>query len=480
MDDFEWLPEDPRWNSTLTAPVANVSSGQNRTETFTNVAVGQRMAHVQCRALDGLNVQHDVQWFTATNATLNTSNATNATGNASGNATGNGSGGVRVTLVSPSSSAPTRFNVSFVHNATGNGTCTVFFDGSLRDARVTPPLTLSSYEYTLTVGTHAVLVACNGAGWWANASRTVQITAPLGNGSQGNASNASGATLTILGGANLSEGAPFTVVGEGFVPDDDVNIYLTGRSSTISASAPTDEDGTFVYTYLGALAGTYALTARSVSNNRVLAAISVTVLAAAASPHDEPEPGDPEPQITVIGSSKGDLEKDESDLAGQQLQSQPQDELPSPEPEQTRLPDELEQGQTDGGGLGWWWALILAFVILGGLVGFLVYTGALDMGSWDGFQDSVRSMMEGDLSRKQVKEVGKVSLSRANEGSSASLAQGTGPSRPQSTPTLSTFISAERRKGFDDLTIRNALIGRGWDKAAVDRTFDELYAQRPR
>jgi len=37
------------------------------------------------------------------------------------------------------------------------------------------------------------------------------------------------------------------------------------------------------------------------------------------------------------------------------------------------------------------------------------------------------------------------------------------------------FIERERWKGFDDMTIRDALINNGWEQTIVDRVFDDIY-----
>lgn len=56
------------------------------------------------------------------------------------------------------------------------------------------------------------------------------------------------------------------------------------------------------------------------------------------------------------------------------------------------------------------------------------------------------------------------------------------PAIPQQNPQViaqvQSFVLDERAKGYDDLTIRSALLAKGWDRATVDATFDALYKRK--
>jgi hypothetical protein len=93
-------------------------------------------------------------------------------------------------------------------------------------------------------------------------------------------------------------------------------------------------------------------------------------------------------------------------------------------------------------------APLLLLVLVGGLVGFLIYNHSLDVSSGDAFMQSLQQLFSGGPPQSAV-----------------SKEQGT---------SIRSFIDGERAKGFDDLTIRNALIARGWHAHDIDHVFDAV------
>jgi len=124
----------------------------------------------------------------------------------------------------------------------------------------------------------------------------------------------------------------------------------------------------------------------------------------------------------------------------------------------------------------WWlWLLPLLVVLLlvGGTAGYLVHEGKLDFTSWDDFRSSVQELVNGPPGKKSATAV----LPSATVGATARSPFARQPT-PQERATVRTFIAKERQGGIDDLAIRGALLGKGWDKHMVDTVFDELYRER--
>jgi hypothetical protein len=84
-----------------------------------------------------------------------------------------------------------------------------------------------------------------------------------------------------------------------------------------------------------------------------------------------------------------------------------------------------------------------------GTLGFMIYTGQLD-----------------------VEQYGIQLPEWAHQHKAAPAAPPLGAAEAQS---VKAFITRERAKGFDDLTIRGALVQKGWSKEQVDHVFDDVY-----
>lgn len=140
-------------------------------------------------------------------------------------------------------------------------------------------------------------------------------------------------------------------------------------------------------------------------------------------------------------------------------------------PSNTQENPSFEQPAEVEGGFSLWWLLIpllLVILIAGGVVGYVAYEGYLDLESVDGFTHGFK------------KAFGMESASRSSASSSMSL----GPSLNSSTSSsisssanqqLVNYIMKKRSEGYDDLTIRNALLKNNWPESEVDKTFDSLY-----
>lgn len=122
-------------------------------------------------------------------------------------------------------------------------------------------------------------------------------------------------------------------------------------------------------------------------------------------------------------------------------------------------PPAIEQPAEVEGGFNWMWLLIpllLAILITGGVLGYVAYEGCLDLESFDGFTNGLKRAFGAESS----------SVASSNSGTSFSS-----PANPQ----LVNYIMKKRSEGYDDLTIRNALLKNNWPEPEIDNTFDSLY-----
>ena len=402
IDDYDWTLGDPRWKDPAFTKEATVPPDTVRNETFANVVSGDHVIAVYCADDSGGDAQEAFRGFTVT------SGPTNASVNAT------------VTITAPPSATGTDINVTFRHNATSQGLCDIRIDGSLIVTVIAPVSATTTYRTAVSLGSHALVVACSGQGWLANATKTFRA--------RQNATNETFyyPVLALAGGGTaVKEYAPFTVLGSGFPPGI-ASLTLTGNGATEEGEV--ESDGAFSIDYDGLPAGSYRLTARSGDSLAVLLlAINATVVVPPVEPPEEPDIVPDEPPV-----------------------EQPEEKepvYPAPEPF-------IEQPS----GSRWWlWLLPLIVILLlvGGTAAYLAHEGMLDLTSWDGFTRSVAGLTHGRRSAL--------------------------PARPPTTDerrTLVSFITKERHDGADDLAIRSALIAKGWGKAIVDAVFDELYRKK--
>jgi len=107
--------------------------------------------------------------------------------------------------------------------------------------------------------------------------------------------------------------------------------------------------------------------------------------------------------------------------------------------------------QSPAAGFPWLLVLLGAFVtVLLGTAGFLVAEGKLDVHDLTG---SLQALLHPEAK------------------------QGAASATPEQFEELEAFIFGQRSHGFDDLTIRNALIQKGWSEPEVDKIFGQLYEE---
>jgi hypothetical protein len=248
------------------------------------------------------------------------------------------------------------------------------------------------------------------------------------------------ASLHLLS-ENITQGTPFIVYGEQFFANESITLLLIGGGTTVTNTARTNADGEFSYAYLLAEAGSYTVTARS---GTAVASIPVNI--------QEGNPSDVEPGA-VIDVKDAQVPEQGSAQAvtpiEAPLETTPQVAEPVSEP--VLAPVDLPPERS----WRWLWVLCSFFAVVGLTIGYFIYNGAIDISDPDACKESIRALLSGGLRRSATRKV-------SSPDHAADRA-------------LKSFIFSERAKGFDDLTIRSALIARGWEKGAVDRIFDEIY-----
>jgi hypothetical protein len=438
-----------------------------------------------------------------------------------------------ITIIYPTATAKTNFNLTYQHNGPTSATCMVSVNGTfiVDKTRTVAPSTPQLELMTRPEGTYLLGVNCSTSAWNASTTFKVNVTNaapsgglsvtnpvyrggkviisgtfggyqevkfsikdPAGNitrlseisGSNGfakveytfttrlgnytvNATDEEGKTLngtfsvlariaTIKLGHNLTNitsGAAFTVHGWQFVPNDAVTVKISGTS--LSEKRFTDSNGEFDFYYADPLAPkVYTISAQSVADPLLTASTTLTVFADTSppivqtpTPVTNPTPGTPLPVITppVNGGTTVPKNNDPGTSEPEDPLS-PREESPEPIPASSSMP--------------WKWILIplLFLLVIGGILGYLVHNGTLDISSFGAMQTSLKDLFDGNLTEKQRTNTPLFTAAKPSTGEEA---------------TIKDFISGERGKGFDDLTIRSALLAKGWDKGEVDRIFDELY-----
>ncbi|MDD9952903.1 MAG: hypothetical protein OXR66_01040 [Candidatus Woesearchaeota archaeon] len=446
----------------------------------------------------------------------------------------------RITILEPGNVSDENVTVSFVHDSATNGTCTARVDNTEQFSEVVNQWTLTTFSYMEVNGSHELNVSCAGTTWLAEktATFTVQIAPNIVNDTTNTSTNTTGNTTTnvstnvstntstnvstntstnvttnvstnvstntstnttvntttnvstnvstnttapnttnvtynpqlVLNGAAIA-GEQFSVTGSGFFQNDVIDVILTGHG-VVQRSVAAATAGTFTKQYTNFEADAYYLVARSRIDNLVIATLSFNVTAAPAFTADTLFNNPPPATQDTGGEDPTDREdppawvdpvEDQEVTITEPVQQRPRPPAPSrpaPIPTEQATPVEPESG-------GWGWLIPVFFlVVLGGVLGFLVYAGTVDVSSVDAFRKSVLNMFNGGLPQGTSTE--KVPMSPHL------------PAKPvlaHEVAKISTFIQQERERGFDDLTIRGALIEKGWQKETVDKVFDRVYGK---
>ena len=503
IDDADWADDDPRWNDDAVAKYATVAPSTVRNETFTAVLPGTHLFSVYC--IDdamGVPLIDYRQTVVAGNLTSNTS--ANAT----------------VTITSPGSTTGPNVTIAFRHTAMVSGICNLTIDARHLIAVVAPPQTATTYLTTASTGSHQLTVACTGASWSASATTTFRVRT----GADGNGTNSTRDPRLRLegGGSSVLANTPFTLLGDRFLPDSLVLLTLTGGGITDEGEIDTAGDGTFAIDHDGLPSGTYRILAEDFDDQDVSAVLVITARAANTTAPDADKDSVPDAEDNCPYQKNTDQADADWDGIGDACDATDadgdDDGLPDTDDNCPLIynPSQADEDwngvgdacDTSGGGTppddGWvddgnadddityptpvtstleqpsdvrWWLwlipLLVVILFVGGTAGYLVHEGTLDISSWDDFRSSVRDLLHGPPGRRSAT----ATLPQATAGAIARSPFARQPT-PQERATVRGFITKERQGGIDDLAIRSALLGKGWDKHMVDAVFDDLYRER--
>jgi hypothetical protein len=279
--------------------------------------------------------------------------------------------------------------------------------------------------------------------------------------------------------ANVTAGSPFVVVGGQFPTGENLSLTLIGNGTLVNY-VKTDLSGEFSFLYSSNLATrSYDLTVRSVEDTSIIATLSFSVVAAPVVVTNTTPITIPNTTVTpktnisiwvpIIGEDTTPAADETVDTTVNSPDITTESTVEQPTPITLSTTNTDDTG-TAKGGIRWWIFLIAFVVIVGGLAGYLVYNGTLDISSIGAFQESVQNLfgsgsggaphttagpLVGEMPRQQPFGIGNAE-----------------------SQTIKAFIYSERTKGFDDLTIRSALIAKGWQKNDVDAMFDQIYREQ--
>lgn len=498
IDSDGWSDDDPRWSDANLSKYAQVDPGGSGSAAFRNVAPGAHDVDVYCSDAGSTYTVWATRAFTVT----------------AGQPVG-------VAILSPAESAGAAFVLQYRHNATGQGMCGVAIDGNdlRRNATVFGGSIRSEQISDVLAGSREITVRCTGDGWAASASAAVEVSAearlevsprivspgeavsiladfppqtsvtvsvidPVGfdrswdvlveesldteylvpedaaSGTYGvDVFTATGDMLhgtfevraepiIVLSSTQVAAGTPFELYGEFFPPERTITILIDGAMA-LRNSTVTDSAGAFRFVSHGLPAGTYTITAQAASGPSPSVTLAVTGEGdvAPAGPYEEAYDLPPEPAWTVsVGEQDAPV--------GEPLESDIGPFFPEPAAPAVESPaPAVEKGS-------YLWRVLAGVLILAlvaaGVGGYLVHQRSLDVSSLHGLKESAAHLFSGR----------------------APPAMSPVPLAPAEVVTVKAFIGQERAKGFDDLTIRSALLAKGWDKRTVDASFDELYRKQ--
>ncbi len=423
----------------------NLLGGSRKIVTFNSLPDDDYMLRAWCSLSDFTGS------FNSTKVKFSVDNTTNS---------GSSGGDYAVVLMDPDEDTlyDSDVYIRYFHNFTSRADCNLSIDG-VRNKTEDNLLynVLKSYTIDMAQGDYKLNITCENSTFSAFLIYEFEVDLNETTNST-NSTNTTGPVISLVGYTvvkpNVTEGDPVIVAGAQFTPGDLVKVWVTGGGKSYTNTSTISSTGTFAITYNDALApANYNVIARNQNDSTEFASMSFIVV---------------EDTVTTSGSNNntnnnsGSWTKKNDSSGGSNLGSgsggSGDTNFPTGGSDPFIEEPNIVDDEFDDGGSGWLiWVLIpfIAFlVVVGGLLGFLVYRGDLDISSMDAFQSSFENLIGSSTGVGATPTV-MLDSSEAN--------------------TIKNFVNAEREKGFDDLTIRSSLLARGWDKSHVDKVFDDLY-----
>ncbi len=290
-------------------------------------------------------------------------------------------------------------------------------------------------------------------------------------------------TLSVVG--NATQGKNVTIVGTNFLRNDNTSLTLTGTANgNVVSYVITDDAGSFEYVFEDLSAKRYVLIAKSVEFPSNTATLSFNVSLPKILPTTPPDTVPDVPPIDTPGTNGngGSVplgpDPTQTQGSGQSVNTLPESSVE--QPSSVKDPTNTQDGVAPtSGGMSWWLIILMAVVVFGALVGYLAYNGTLDFSSVDALKESIGNVFSGNMSSNHNTGFAPNVVGQAgNSFGSTGNVYHDNATVSSNNVELRSFIDGERSRGFDDLTIRGALIAKGWEKADVDKTFEEIYTQQ--
>lgn len=267
-------------------------------------------------------------------------------------------------------------------------------------------------------------------------------------------------------------GDSLKIVGNGFALEDDVDLTVYKNTTKVKElSATTDDDGYFQIYYNTTSVGIFSVYAEtsgtSIFNDTDSFEVIAQTTTAVTPPTAVTPSGGADAAVTPSGGADTSITPtvtsppsvvnppSPTDSSTNNLNSGSNDDHNNND----FVIDEPSYEPTEQKSSAWIWVLIgflLVILIGGGVAGYMYYTNQHTDSSIDAIN---------------MPPIGSSNIAPSNIAPS-NIAP---PVNDDDMVTLSNFINGERSKGYDDLTIRNALLQKGWEEIEVDHVFDEMY-----
>lgn len=228
-------------------------------------------------------------------------------------------------------------------------------------------------------------------------------------------------------------GESASITGSGFRPSSSLSFVVrTDTKALLSTTITTDSEGKFTYEYIipDDVEGLIYLRAVDSQMVNILAETSFKVVAVS----DVPVTGGP-----------------------------PEEEIPEniPREKEPDLESPTEEIEEKKNTLSTILLFLILLILITSLIflGYLYFEHKLDLSSFSGFTQSISSVF------KKKREISPPIIEPPINLKS----------EEKENIVIKNFILSQREKGFDDLTIRDALVKKGWPEYSVDNVFEELY-----